>query len=392
MSSFRLLDLPAELIGQIVEDAVPTAMGSRKEYSERCRTLLAVILTSKRLHAVALPLLYRVLRVTNSRFGPIMAACRGADTPTYPSVKTLVCDGEGFGGLAVDILSFAFAAAPAVSDVRLYRCDAFALVELQTLSGLTSLTLHNTISSTALRPQYRQPLCLPHVVDLSLNYFYFTKSTCTAFLSSATFPSLQHLALGRIELATGTAQSPISITEEVAPLINPALLAQLRTLRCWHASHPSDFPFPDTLQVLHNASVGLSERGQPLYASLPLSPHIALLLRGKALPNPGASRDRNRLVNAKGALEQMAASLSRVADAAKPPLKLVLLESELLAKNDVLADKKALAELKLAVDGFLAACKAAGVEVLIENAPQYGFESLISKRFIRWCNEKEWSQ
>ncbi|GAA5954803.1 hypothetical protein JCM10213_008945 [Rhodosporidiobolus nylandii] len=315
MSSFRLLDLPDELLEPIMEDAVPSAMGSEEEYDERCRTLLAVALTSKRLHSLALPLLYRVLRVTNSRFGPIMAACRDTDTPAYRSARTLVCDGEEFGGLAADLLSFAVAAAPRVSDLRVYYCEKFALTELQALHDLSSLTLHDIFDSTALHPEHVQSLRLLHVVDLSLDYLSFTRTGCEAFLSSATLPSLKHLSLGSVEL--DKAEFPTETPEELVPFVCPPL---------------------------------------------------ALLLRAKKFPNPGASRDRNRLVNAKGALQQMAASLSRVPDGAKPPLKLILLESALLTGHNVLA------ELKPAMDAFLEACKEVGVEVIVQQTPQYGFE------------------
>ncbi|BGP20254.1 hypothetical protein JCM10213v2_008391 [Rhodosporidiobolus nylandii] len=360
-----LLDLPDELLVQVIEDAVPTAMGSRKEYSERCRTLRAVALTSKRLHAVALPLLYRVLRVTQSRFRSTWSAREAVDGPT-------------------DLLSFAVAAAPRVSDLRIYYCEEAALVELQAFSALTSLTLHDIFNSTALDPEHVQSLRSPHVVDLSLDFLSFTRTGWEAFLSSATFPSLKHLSLGWVEL--DEAEVPTEPPEELVPLVCPVLLGQLRTLRCWHSSHPSDFSFPHTVQVLHNASIGTLLLGQPPFTRLPLSGHLALLLRDKKFPNPGASRDRNRLVNAKGALEQMTASLSRVAQGAGPSLKLVLLESALLTGHNVLAG------LKPAMDAFLEACKVVGVEVIVQETPQYGFESLISKQFIRWCDEQYGTQ
>ncbi|BGP20217.1 hypothetical protein JCM10213v2_008354 [Rhodosporidiobolus nylandii] len=250
-----LLDLPDELLVQVIEDAVPTAMGSSKEYDERCRTLHAVALTSKRLHAVALPLLYRVLRVTEARFRPTLAACKGVDTPTYPLAKTLVCEGNAFGGLPADQLSFAVAATPGISDLRICYCKEFALIELQAMSGLASLTLHDVLHGTALTAQH-------------------------------------------------------------------------------------------------------------------------------------ASRDRNRLANAKGALEEMTASLSRAAQGAGPSLRLVLLESDLLREDDALADKEAFAELKPAVEAFLEACKAVGVEVIVQETSQYGLESFVSERFIQWCEQK----
>ncbi|BGP20223.1 hypothetical protein JCM10213v2_008360 [Rhodosporidiobolus nylandii] len=359
-----LLDLPDELLVQVIDDAVPTAMGSEDDHKERCRTLLAVMLTSKRPHALALPLLYRVLRVTESRFRPIMAARKGAEGRTYPSARTLVCDGEGDARLAADLLSFAVAAAPRVSDMRVYRCGDIALAELQALSALTSLTLYNILNTTV-DPGHVQSLRLPHVIDLSLSYLYCTQSGVAAFLSSATFPSLRHVSFGWMWITDDNGAG--IATMEVVPLICPALLAQLRSLRCWHASHSSDFSFPHSLQVLHDSS------------------HLALLSRGLIFPDH-FPLDRTRLANAKGALKKMAASLSRVADGARPPLKLVLLDSDLLEHPD------AIAELKPTMDAFLEACKAAEVEVIVQGTPQYGFESLVSKRFIRWCEEKYGTQ
>ncbi|GAA5942638.1 hypothetical protein JCM10213_005929 [Rhodosporidiobolus nylandii] len=378
-----LLDLPDELLVQVIEDAVPTAMGSSKEYDERCRTLHAVALTSKRLHAVALPLLYRVLRVTEARFRPTLAACKGVDTPTYPLAKTLVCEGNAFGGLPADQLSFAVAATPGISDLRICYCKEFALIELQAMSGLASLTLHDVLHGTALTAQHVRSLHLPHLADLSLEYTVITQSGCKAFLSCTTFPSLRHLALGVVVLLDSHGPA-----EEVVPLTSLPLLAQLRTLRCWHASHPSSFSFPDTLRLLYNASVGVQEHGQPSYATLSRVPHLALRLRGKLFPHPEASRDRNRLANAKGALEEMTASLSRAAQGAGPSLRLVLLESDLLREDDALADKEAFAELKPAVEAFLEACKAVGVEVIVQETSQYGLESFVSERFIQWCEQK----
>ncbi|BGP20213.1 hypothetical protein JCM10213_005933 [Rhodosporidiobolus nylandii] len=364
-----LLDLPDELLVQVIEDAVPTAMGSRKGYRERCRTLLAVILTSKRLHAVALPLLYRVLRLSEARFRSIMADYKDGDGLTYPLARSIICDGP-FTGLAADLLSFAIDAAPSVSDLRIDCCQEFALLEIQPLSALTSLTLHDVFYNKALNPEHVQSLRLPHVVDLSLDYLSFTRTGCEAFLSSATFPSLQHLALNVVMLLDS--HGPI---EEVVPLISPALLVQLRTLRCWHTSHPSDFPFPDALRVLHNVSVGSLRPDQPSYASLPQFPHLALL------PHLGASGDPNGIASTKGALREMAATLSRVTDGARLPLRLVVLDSDLLEPSD------AIVELKAAMDAFLEACKAARVEVIVQEE-QHGFEPLVSKRFIRWCKEK----
>ncbi|BGP20207.1 hypothetical protein JCM10213_005938 [Rhodosporidiobolus nylandii] len=371
-----LLDLPDELLVQVIEDAVPTAMGSGDEYKERCRTLHAVSLTSKRLHSLTLPLLYRVLRASQTRFRSTRSAREAAEGPTGALARTLVC--VDLYELDADLLSFAVAAAPRVSDLRIYYCEGLALVELQPLSALTSLTLHAAFYNTALDFGHVQSLCLPHVFDLSLDRLYFTQSGCEAFLSSATFPSLKHLTLGVVMLW----EADVEVKEHIVPLISPTLLRQLGTLRCWHTSHPSDFPFPDALRVLHNVSVGSLQPEQPSYASLSESPHVALLLRGMVFPDPGASGDPYRIVNAKGALREMAATLSRVTDVKSHPLKLAVVDSDLLEDDD------GLAELKPAMDAFLEACKTARVEVIVQETPQHGFDSLVSKSFVRWCEKK----
>ncbi|GAA5973956.1 hypothetical protein JCM11641_001241 [Rhodosporidiobolus odoratus] len=204
-----------------------------------------------------------------------------------------------------------------------------------------------------------------------------------AILSPELFPALRHLGVTHAwsqHPNDEEGQDPDAIVFSNTSL---PFLSQLTTMRCPAEMLPTNLILPPAVRILRVETVAVSYLRQPLSYAASV-PHLALLPHADHHYFPAQDnhcRDPKHAATASKAFRELSKSIKAAVQANNLYLRLVLLDKAFStsASPPVFRDARA---------ALLECCAGVGIEVLQAEKPEYGHESIVSKQFITWCEEK----